>query len=183
MDCAIPPQKTHSIAFEPRRLCYPWHPWYDRNILTRPAGGAHAAVAYFCKLPETPHDAMLVEVPRWMFDAVQCATMRAAEFAHVDCATLHTLRRAIAEQRASMKPAVIQPQLSRQAGDGDIDGNDSNRTSNDATGDVRRTPRRTAVGRSRSVDTRRDSQTSGATTPQHSSGQSKPRRSRARSVR
>ena len=23
---AHPPQKTHAIAFEPRRLCYPWHP-------------------------------------------------------------------------------------------------------------------------------------------------------------
>jgi hypothetical protein len=34
------------------------------KFLTRRAGGAHANVAYFCKLPEAPQDAMLVEIPK-----------------------------------------------------------------------------------------------------------------------
>ena len=74
-DSAIPLQKTHSIAFESRQVCYPWHRWYGRNVLTRKAGGAQADVAYLCKLPEAPLDAMLVETPKWMFDAAHCATI------------------------------------------------------------------------------------------------------------
>jgi hypothetical protein len=124
-DSAIPLQKTHNIAFESRQVYYPWHRWYGRSVLTRKAGGAHADVAYFCRLPEAPLDAMLVETPKWMFDAAHCATMRLRERPHVDCATLRTLKNSIAEQHASVKAAVLQPQLSRQAGHGDIDDGDS----------------------------------------------------------
>jgi hypothetical protein len=124
-DSAIPLQKTHSIAFESRQVCYPWHRWYGHSVLTRKAGVAHADMAYFCKLPEEPLDAMLVEIPKWMFDAPHCATMRLRERPHVDCATLRTLKNSIAEQHASVKAAVLQPQLSRQAGHGDIDDGDS----------------------------------------------------------
>ena len=91
-------------------------------MLTRRAGGAHADVAFLCKLPDAPLDAMLVEVPKWMFDAAHCATLRLAEQPHVDCATLRTLKSSIAEQRVSVKVSVLQPQLSRQAGHGDTDG-------------------------------------------------------------
>ena len=51
-----------------RQVCYPWHRWYGQTILTRRAGGAHADIAYFCKLLDSPLDAMLVEIPKWMFD-------------------------------------------------------------------------------------------------------------------
>lgn len=33
-------------------------------------------------------EATLVELPKWMFDAAQCATMRLEEFSHVDCEAL-----------------------------------------------------------------------------------------------
>lgn len=183
--CAIPPQKTHSILFEPRRLCYPWHPWYGLTILTRAARGVHADVTYLCKLPEAPLDAMLVEVPRWMFDAAQCAAMWLAELPHVECATLRALKSTIAELRAfvhTVKATVIQPIVSRQAGDGDTNGNDSKTASNDATQAVRRTPRRTAVARSGRARVRRGGETSRATAAQRSRGQSKVRLSRARRV-
>lgn len=162
------------------RLCYPWHPWYGRSILTRAAGGAHANSTYFCKLPESPVDAMLVEVPRWMFDAAHCARMRAAELPHVDCATLRALKSTIAEQRASVDTvkAVIQPQVSRQAGDGDTDGNDSTTSSHGAAGAIRPMPRRTAVARPRGDYPSRTGQATRATPPQRSRGQSKPRSSR-----
>lgn len=178
--CAVPLQKTHSIVFEPRRLCYPWHPWCGRSILTRAAGGAHADLTYFCKLPEASLDAMLVEVPRWMFDAAHCATMRAAELPHVDCATLRALNNTIAEQRASVNTAkaVIQPQVSRQAGDGGTDGNDSTTRSHGAAGAVRSTPRSTAVARSREDYPSRVGQTTRATPAQRTRGQSKPCSSR-----
>ena len=65
---AIPQQKTHNLSFESRQLCYRWHRWYGLTILTRAAGGAHADLAYLCKLPEAPPDIMLIEIPKWMFD-------------------------------------------------------------------------------------------------------------------
>lgn len=98
-DSAIPRQKTHNIAFEPRLLCYLWHPWYGRDILTRAATGVHAEISYLCKLPEAPIDAMLVEIPRWMFDAGQCVSMRCADLAYVDCIALQALKGMLAASR------------------------------------------------------------------------------------
>jgi hypothetical protein len=178
MDFAIPPQKTHSIAFEPRQVCYPWHRWYGRRVLTRRAGGTHADVAYFCKLPEAPLDAMLVETPKWMFDAAHCATLRLGEWPHVDCATLRTLKNAIAEQRVSVKASVLQPQLFRQAGHGETDDSDSTSQSDESAGAIRRTTRRTALARSHPIHARRSGKTSGATARPCSGKQSSSRSSR-----
>jgi hypothetical protein len=52
---------------------------------------------------------MLVEVPKWMFDAAECAEMRIEALARIDCETLRALMKTIIEQRASLKSAVIQP--------------------------------------------------------------------------
>ncbi len=178
MGCAVPLQKTHIIAFEPRQVCYPWHRWYGRSVLTRKAGGVHAEVAFLCKLPEAPLDAMLVEIPRWMFDAAHCATLRLTEQAYVDCATLRTLKNSITEQRLSVKASVLQPQLSRQAGHGDTDDSDTTSQSDETTGAVRRTTRRTALERSHPTHARRSGKTSGATARQCSDEQSSLRPSR-----
>ena len=182
MGCAIPLQKTHSIVFESRRLCYPWHPWYGRSVLTRKAGGAHADVAYFCKLPEAPLHAMLVEIPKWMFDAAPCATMRIAELPHVDCATLRILESTIAEQCVSMKAAVLQPQLSRHTGHGGSDDNNFGKTSKDAADAVQRTLRRTVLEQPCRVNARRGSETSGEAAGQRSHGQRRKRSSEPRST-
>ena len=164
--CAIPLQKTHSIAFEPRQVCYPWHRWYGLNVLTRGAGGAHADVAYFCKLPEAPLDTMLVEIPKWMFDAAHCATMRLTEQAYVDCATLRALKNTITEQCVSVKASVLQPELSRQAGHGDKDDSNSKSKSDESAGAILRTTRRTSLERSHSTRTPRSGKTAGATARQ-----------------
>ena len=177
--CAIPLQKTHSIVFEPRQVCYPWHRWYGRSVLTRKAGGAHADVAYFCKLPEAPLDAMLVETPKWMFDAADCATMRLRERPHVDCATLRTLKNSIAEQHVSVKAAVIQPQLSRQAGDGDTDDDDLKSKSDETAGAVRPATYSTALERSHPTHAGRSGKTSGAPARRRSGEQSSVRSPRA----
>ena len=161
-DCAIPLQKTHELSFEPRQVCYPWHRWYGQTILTRSAGGAHADVAYFCKLPDAPLDAMLVEIPNWMFDSAECEPMRLVDDPHVDCATLRTLRSAISEQNVSLKAVVLQPQVSRHAGDGDADDTLSC-TSSDPAGTVRRANRRAKLERSQRVGAERCSQTNRST--------------------
>jgi hypothetical protein len=178
MAFAIPLQKTHSIAFEPRQVCYPWHRWYGRNVLTRRAGGAHADAAFLCKLPEAPIDVMLVEIPKWMFDAAHCATLRLTERPQVDCATLRILKISIAEQSVSVKASVLQPQLSRQAGDGDIDDSDCKSKSDEAAGAVRPTTRHTALEQSHPIHARRSGKTSGATARQCSDEQSSARPSR-----
>jgi hypothetical protein len=101
--CASRLQKTHNIAFDSRRLCYPWHPWYDRLVLTRAATGAHSDAAYFCKLPDAPVDAMLTEIPRWMFDVSHCAAMRVEELAYVTFLSLRAVNDILAAQRTSVE--------------------------------------------------------------------------------
>lgn len=98
---AIVRQKTHNIAFESRTLCYPWHPWYGKSILTRRAGGARFESAYHCKLPESPPDVMLVELPKWMFDSAECSTMRLAECPRVDVLALRSVAQLILDHDVS----------------------------------------------------------------------------------
>lgn len=162
MAYAIPRQKTHEIKFELREVRYPWHRWFGRSIETRRAGGVHCDTAYLCKLPEAPPWTMLVEVPKWMFDAAECGSMRIENTPFVDCTVLRGLNRTIAEQRASLGPAVIQPQLSRKSGNGGADDGDSKSSQDNTDGAVRRTTPRTALERSSGEDANRSSDSSGA---------------------
>jgi hypothetical protein len=150
--------------------------------LTRRAGGAHADVAYFCKLPDAPLDAMLVEIPKWMFDAAQCAPMRLVDDPHVDCATLRILKCTISEQCVSLNAAVLQPQVSRQTGDGDAD-DTSPCTSNYPTGAVRRAGRRAQLERSERADAERCSQANRSTPHKYSDKQASPNPKRTRRAR
>ena len=179
---AIPRQKTHELSFESRQVCYPWHRWYGQTILTRRAGGAHADVAYFCKLPDAPLDAMLVEIPKWMLDAAQCAPMRLVDDPHVDCATLRTLKSAISEQRVSLNTVVLQPQVSRQAGDGDADDTYCC-TSNYPAGAVRRAARLAKLERPQRVDAERCSEATRSTPPKCSDKHTNPQPKKTRGVR
>lgn len=163
---ANPLQKTHNIAFEARRVRYPWHRWHGLSVLTRKAGGAHSDIAYFCKLPEAPLHAMLVEVPKWMFDAVECATMQLSERPKVDCGILRVLQCTITEQIISVKAEVLEPLLSRQAGHGEANGSDHKNRTNDTTGSVRRTTRRTELEQSPGTGASRSVGTAGATARQ-----------------
>jgi hypothetical protein len=177
---AIPLQKTHNLSFELRTVFYPWHRWYGRTVLTRQASGAHAELAYLCRLPDAPPDVMLIEVPKWMFDAVLCATMRLINEPHVDCVALRILARTIAEQSVSMAPAVVQPQVNRQAGHGDKHELIPTGQSNTPTGAVRRRASCAALEQSHSADAERSSQGSGAATREYSQKHVKVRSSERR---
>lgn len=170
--CANPRQKTHETTFDLREVRYPWHRWFGRGIETRRASSVHFENAYLCKLPEAPSYTKLVEVPQWMFNLAECGSMRIDAVPHVGCATLRLLNKTIIEQRASLKHAVIQPQVSRQAGYGGIDDSDSNCPSNDADGVIQRTEHQTELERSRRIDSNRGNKSSGATARQRSGGQS-----------
>lgn len=115
---------------------------------------------------------MLVEVPKWMFDAAECAEMRIEALARIDCETLRALMKTIIEQRASLKSAVIQPQTTGQAGYGDTDGSSK---SEEAVDVVRRTTRRAALERSPPADKGRSGKPSGALADQHAGRQSSSR--------
>jgi hypothetical protein len=156
-------QKTHNIAFESKRLCYPWHPWYDRLVLTRAATGAHADAAYFCKLPDAPVDAMLTEIPHWMFDASHCAALKLSEVAVVNVPTLLALKRLLVAQRISVPGPVVQPELSRHAGHGEMDGEELGTEAKQSVGVVSGKPRRKTLGTDGSVSARRGGSHSRAT--------------------
>ena len=179
-DFANPRQKTHEITFDPREVTYPWHRWFGLTIATRKAGGPHSERAYLCKLPESPPHTMLVEVPKWMFDAAECAQMRLEAFPYVDCETLRSLERTLMEQRASLRSTVIQPLPTGHAGSGDTDGSDPRSKMEKAVGAVRRTTRRSALERSVSTDTSRSSKPAGAVAHQHADRQSRLRPARKR---
>jgi hypothetical protein len=114
---------------------------------------------------------MLVEIPRWMFDAAQCATMQFADIPYVDCLALRALKITIVEQDASLKAAVIKPQRSLQANQGGMDDTDSKKASNNSNGTVRRIPSRSALERSRRADAGRSKETSGAAAGSHAGKQ------------
>jgi hypothetical protein len=169
---ANPRQKTHEITFDLREVLYPWHRWFGRDIETRRASSMHYKNAYLCKLPETPSHTMLVEVPKWVFDSAECGSMRVEAVPHVDCATLRALNKLTVELRASLKPAVIQPQLSRQAGNGGIDVSDSNSPSDNAVGVIQRTDHPTELEQPRRIDSSRGGRSSRAAACQRSDSQS-----------
>jgi hypothetical protein len=182
-DSAIPLQKTHNLSFEPRQVCYPWHRWFGQIILTRKAGGAHADLAYFCKLPEELLDVMLIEIPKWMFDAVHCATMCLVDDPQVDCGTLRSLKSTISEQHVSVNAVVLQPQVSRQAGDGDTDDIDFPSKSNNTTGAVRREAGVAKLERTHRANAERCGQITGATAHPRSDQQASSHPSRNRRAR
>lgn len=175
---AIPLQKTHNLSFEPRQICYRWHRWYGLTILTRRAGGAAADQAYFCKLPEAPLDVMLIKIPKWMFDAAHCATMRLVGNPRVDCQTLRELKSTIAKLSVSVEPAMLQPQVNRRAGYGDTDDSDSPTKSKNTASAVRPTARSAKLERTHGADAPRCSKTTGAAAGQCSGKPSGSRLSR-----
>lgn len=175
---ANPPQKTHEITFDQREVHYPWHRWFGHTIETRKAGGQHYQLAYLCKLPESPPHTLLVEVPKWMFDAAECASMRIESLPYVDCEKLRIFRKVMVEQRSSLKAVVIQPQPTGEAGSGGTDGRDPHGKKENAVSAIQRTTHHATLGRSRPADTSRSSKPAGAVARQHPDRQSRPSRKR-----
>src|ERR1700733_8835538 len=180
---AVPLQKTHNLTFENRQVFYQWHRWYGRTVMTRAACGAHADQAYLCKLPEAPFDVMLIEIPKWMFDAAHCSTLRLMDIPRVDCETLRDLKAAIARFRVSLTAAMLQPQISRPAGDGDTDDSDSPDESKKTAVAVQRTARGAKLERSQRPDAPRRSQTARSAACQRSDKPYKSRPSPTRRAR
>jgi hypothetical protein len=56
-----------------------------------------------------PTGSKLVEIPRWMFDAAECATMRAEELPYVDCASLRILKSTMRELSVSVSESMLKP--------------------------------------------------------------------------
>jgi hypothetical protein len=133
-------------------VCYPWHRWYGRDVLTSNGKGVYAVVSYACRLPDEP-DAIL-QIPRWMFDSKICATMRIVEWPRVECTTLRDLRTLIAERGTASTASVVQRQASQPI-DGDADGENHATRSAQAAGPILGKGRHTSVERSERTNTSR----------------------------
>jgi hypothetical protein len=175
MDFPSHRHKTHGAAFELRRLCYPWHRWYGRDVLTHRSGGVYAALSYTCRLPEEP-DTML-QIPRWMFDIKICATMRVAGRPCVECSTLRELQTLIAERGATATAVVVQRQASQPI-DGDADGKNPATRSAHATGPVLGKGRRAAVERTERTNASRGGKAPRAASTRGAGSRTAQRRSR-----
>jgi len=187
MGCASHLRKTHNLTFEPKQLFYPWHRWHGREVLTRKATGPYSEHALWCRLPDAAPDAMLVAIPRWMFDAAACATMRLEEKPVVDCAALRAVQGLIGELCTGASHGVLQHQLSQPENHGDADANDQPHSiSNQSAGVVLRASAAAAVAEPPRTAARRGDQKLGAASAQRSrrrSKRSKQRCSRSRRAR
>jgi hypothetical protein len=181
---ASPLRKTHSLKFESKRLLYPWHRWHGRDVLTRKATGRYSEHVLWCRLPDDDPEAMLIAIPRWMFDSAVCATMRAESRPIVCCAALRAVRALIGEMNAGVPSEVLHHQH-RQPRPGDADVNDTPHatSSNSASTLSRVSGTSVAVAQPPAVTARRGHQEPRATSAQRSRSTSRRRSSKRRKSR
>ena len=103
----VPDERTHdhkTHKTEERVICYPWHPLYQKAVwvIAQRCTSPHAV--YKCRLAER-EDRYGWELPVWMFDQAECATMRLTEAPHVSWHALRELQRVLAE---TMGNVVVQ---------------------------------------------------------------------------
>jgi hypothetical protein len=174
-------RKTHNLTFDSKQLFYPWHRWYGREILTRKATGPYSEQVFWCRLPDDAPDVMLIAIPRWMFDASTCATMRRGDRPIADCTGLRALRDLIGELRAGAPRTVLQHQASQPENDGDADANDNPQSiSNQSAHDVLRESTAAALAESAAISASRSDQKSRSASVQRSRKPPRRRRSSKR---
>jgi hypothetical protein len=155
-------RNAHGSESELRRLCYQWHRWYGRDVVTQKSTGVYAPSTYACRLADEK-DAVLLQIPRWMFDAAACEAMGIGPAPRVDYTTLRALQTFLLDLGAPVTPPVVKPRLS-QSDHGDGDGNKLQQRPVRAAADsvLRKSHTTAPVARSQRGKTRRDRAASGA---------------------
>ena len=155
-------RNAHGSESELRRLCYQWHRWYGRDVVTQKSTGVYAPFTYACRLADEK-GAVLLHIPRWMFDATACKAMGIGPAPRVDYTTLRALQAFLRDLGTAVTLSVVKPRLS-QSDHGDSDGNKLKKKPDRAAADaVSRKSHTTApVARSQQGKTRRDRAASGA---------------------
>lgn len=167
--CASPLRKTHFLKFEPKELLYPWHRWHGQEVLTRKATGRFSEHVLWCRLPDDDPEAMLIAIPRWMFDSAVCATMRQESRPIVCCAALRAVHALIGEMNAVVPSEVLQHQQCRpKTGDADVNETPRAASNKSASAVSRVSGTCAAVEQSTAVTTRRGRQKPRAASAQRS---------------
>jgi hypothetical protein len=156
------PRNAHGSESELRRLCYRWHRWHSRDVVTQKSTGVYAPFTYACRLPQEQGTVRL-HIPRWMFDAAACEAMDIAPAPRVDYTTLRALQTFLRDLESPVTLPVVKPRLS-QPDHGDGDGYKSKQRPVRAAADavLRKSHTTASVARSQRGGTRRDRAASGA---------------------
>jgi hypothetical protein len=161
MDTASRRRNAHGSESELKRLCYQWHRWYGRDVITQKSTGIYAPFTYACRLAEEK-DSVLLLIPQWMFDAAACGAMRIDPTPQVDYTTLRGLQALLRDLRGPVALPVVKPHPS-QLDHGDGNGNKPKKKPVRAAHAVLRKSHATSsVAPSERGKPRRDSAASGA---------------------
>ena len=71
-------------------MCYPWHPWYGKEVVIHRAVIGWDKSVFHCTLVGT-EGVRCLEVPQWMFDRAVCSGMHLADAPSVECDQLRNL--------------------------------------------------------------------------------------------
>lgn len=99
---------------------YPWHPWYQKTILTRKPTRHRGSSVYLCMLEGSPPESAVIHIPRWMFEASECDRMSVLATPQVRCENLRALHELISTQLATWS-SMVQPVSSWQPAKGESD--------------------------------------------------------------
>ena len=91
--CTSPDQSDHKTSV--RRVCYPWHPLYGKEVTVRGRKAGRRSVLRCQVDDDDKRDNR--EIPEWMFDEVFCSRIRSSSKPHASWEALADLRRLLDE--------------------------------------------------------------------------------------
>jgi hypothetical protein len=141
-------------------MLYPWHPWYQQIVLTQKPTRHRGSSVYLCKLEICSPESGPVFIPRWMFEANECALMSISPTPTVSCESLRALRELITAQRAT-SPSMIEAESSGQPGQGESNDDIIEPRLRQATDSICAKASHTLLERAQPVPTGRSAQTAG----------------------
>ena len=105
--CDTTPQyKTHRT--ELRKVQYPWHPLFGREVLIGRRHRRLQAKVFDCQMPEQERRRGF-EIPQWMFDSAACSRMQVtSDPPHVWWAALRELKQLLEETSPASTSAMVE---------------------------------------------------------------------------
>lgn len=111
-------QQDNTHNTEILKVQYPWHPFYDREVLVRGRQRKSEYTGFRCTLKEEPKWAC-IEIPEWMFDRALCSLMLLKNEPFVFLIALEDLRKLLDETVFSSTSNAVEHQqcsLDKQGG-------------------------------------------------------------------
>ena len=100
--------KRNTHINDVREVRYPFHPWHGRRVLVQAVRIRNGPLVFQCRTDDERGFPVL-EIPRWMFDAAECATMRTGELPYVNCEALRALKSTMTEMRVPESESMLKP--------------------------------------------------------------------------